>query len=606
MIDKQWVSAPYLDALRPDFGWHVEYALLASYSADLYAVVAAMLALAGVDDDRGSGSKVDFANALERLHGKFRLLIQSGRLVAPRKAPKILGLLDQFIREAPFDEKVQSWHPKISLVKTRKDQSDEDDGIQWRLWIGSRNLTRDLSWDAGMTLVGTPDGEGQTIDGVIELASTLAARSNLDQVTTQSIADDLKNIRWQCPMDCDVQEVRLYDQRVNRSLPASPTGLTRLLVVSPFLDGKTIRTLSTWGSNTTSRTLLSSKTKLLELAHQKSKPLSGFSTLLAMAAPDSDELSAAGENIGAESDSEDEEPEPRGLHAKLILAEHSTGVTLWIGSANATGRGWDGPNAEVIVKCEVSTEVAEGLWEFAAGQLVIQPEELVDPPEVDKEMEQLEEARAQVSSRWNVTQRVADDSPILTATAAIHPDNPNALLEVASLSGKWVAWTRGLLELKLPAIQSSDVTELVACRLLLGESETSWLQRAPLDPPPDVDRDHLALSRFLDARTFLQWLRSLLVGTVPGDGGGDWNESGSTRKKASNVGPAWWSPTLEEVLKAWSRDPSSLKEVDRKAQVYMTLYQQRDPSEVSDDERKVIEAFSHTWQIVRLELVKTR
>lgn len=57
MSDKKWHSIPYLDALRPEPGWHVEHALLASYSADLVALVAVLLALAGLDDDRGSGSK---------------------------------------------------------------------------------------------------------------------------------------------------------------------------------------------------------------------------------------------------------------------------------------------------------------------------------------------------------------------------------------------------------------------------------------------------------------------------------------------------------------------------------------------------------------------
>jgi hypothetical protein len=57
-MSKHWSGLPYLDTLRPELGWIVDRAILATYSADLVAVVAALLALAGLDDDRGSGSKI--------------------------------------------------------------------------------------------------------------------------------------------------------------------------------------------------------------------------------------------------------------------------------------------------------------------------------------------------------------------------------------------------------------------------------------------------------------------------------------------------------------------------------------------------------------------
>lgn len=156
---------------------------------------------------------------------------------------------------------------------------------------------------------------------------------------------------------------------------------------------------------------------------------------------------------------------------------------------------------------------------------------------------------------------------------------------------------------RLPSVSPGDVTELLACRLQLGDRETVWLQRAPLDPPPGVDRDRQALSRYLDPRTFQQWLRSLLVGTAPGDGSGNWDGSGRETRRARDQEPAWWSPTLEEILKAWGRDPASLYEVDRKAKYYLELYRERDPSEITDEERKVVADFEQVWSIVRAEMV---
>jgi len=78
---KHWRSFPFLQALRPEPGEVVDSAVLTTYSADLVVVAASLLALAGLDDDRGSGSKVDFANAFDRLNGQFRVLCQRGRVL---------------------------------------------------------------------------------------------------------------------------------------------------------------------------------------------------------------------------------------------------------------------------------------------------------------------------------------------------------------------------------------------------------------------------------------------------------------------------------------------------------------------------------------------
>ena len=511
MSSDDWSGASYLDALRPDLGWHVEYALMASYSADLVAVVAAMLALAGVDDDRGSGSKVDFANAVDRLSGKFRLVIQSGRLMAPRKAPKILGLLDQFVRTVPFDESKQSWHPKIALVKTKADDSMD---VQWRLWVGSRNLTRGMSWDVGMTLVGQTGGDGRQIDGVIELGQSLASRGELSNVSAKSIASELRDVVWQCPIGCDVDELRLHDGGETRTLPEQPSGLKRLLVISPFLDGSTVKTFSGWGTSETKRTLLSSKVELLKLANQKAKPLDGFHDLLMMTAPDPDDVTATVETTAAVNDSEDEEPEPRGLHAKIIVAEHGAGTTMWVGSANATMRGWQGPNAEVIAKISVSPEVIAGVWSFVnQSATTVKADDLVDPPDLDEVQERLDAARSQVTASWNVTQAIDASAPVLTAVVDPSPKDADIHLTVASLCGPWMDWPREKKLLRLPKVPPGEVTELIACRLTLEDRESVWLQRAPLDPHPGIERDRQALARYLDPKTFLQWLRSLLVGT---------------------------------------------------------------------------------------------
>ena len=55
MSSRRWANVSYLDAIRPEPAWRTDYAFLASYSADLVAMVAALLALADqrMSDDSG-------------------------------------------------------------------------------------------------------------------------------------------------------------------------------------------------------------------------------------------------------------------------------------------------------------------------------------------------------------------------------------------------------------------------------------------------------------------------------------------------------------------------------------------------------------------------
>src|SRR5437879_3394844 len=96
---RDWPNRAYLDALRPEPGAEVRGAILTSYSADIASIVAALLALAGRDNDAGSGRGEDLAEAIELLRGKVRILIQQGRLARPKRVPIIAGILDQFVRE---------------------------------------------------------------------------------------------------------------------------------------------------------------------------------------------------------------------------------------------------------------------------------------------------------------------------------------------------------------------------------------------------------------------------------------------------------------------------------------------------------------------------
>src|SRR5262249_17797596 len=148
-------------------------------------------------------------------------------------------------------------HPKIALTKQTTNDSQ---AVQWRLWIGSRNLTRDLSWDVGLSLSGAPAATGVEIAGIPELGHTLAFHSRLPGVSPSHVRSELRQVRWTPPPGCTIHNLHLTDDSL-RQLPAIPDRLQKLIVVSPFLDGKIIGALGKWGNAGTSRILVSTLTE---------------------------------------------------------------------------------------------------------------------------------------------------------------------------------------------------------------------------------------------------------------------------------------------------------------------------------------------------------
>lgn len=604
-MSKHWSGLSYLDALRPAPGWVVDRAFLATYSADLVAVVAALLALAGLDDDRGSGSKVDFANAYEQLRGKIHILAQAGQIACPGRNMPVLAILDRFLTE--ISQAPGIWHPKLALVRflpSNPQTPGAEPSALWRLWIGSRNLTRSLDWDAGMVLAS--DSNGVEIPGIADLGAELAHRAGLEATLALQYQQELERTRWKSPRGVEVRELRLLTPQSAPGFPQHPDGAKKLVVISPFLDPQAVRWFGRWGNAGTMRTLLSTRAELARLHIEAGRLLSGYTQLLALDAPEVEDVSLwlADDTAEADSLSEDGELAARGLHAKLIYAEHNAGRTLWLGSANATFAAWNGRNTEVVARLDITLdEVAEGLKEFVGMAQWVDPLSLASAEELPEE-DPLEEAHHQVVERWNVIQRRSPSGPVLVCDPPPHPDNPGIALEVGLLACDLVPWPRGQGELQLPPVAPAQETELLQVRLCLGEHRRAWLQRAPLQPPPDEARDHRALARYLDPRTFLLWIRSLLHTVELGDGGGDWDSrpaSGDGCQPAT--GPYSFAPTLEEMLQAWSRNPANLVAADRQVQRYLQYIYERGDSPITSEDRRILDEFEITWQLLRRTLL---
>jgi hypothetical protein len=602
-----WPTFSFTEFLTPSEGWRTDCAILSTYSADLIVIVTALLALTGSDlDSRRTGSRVEFVKAIEALRGRVSVLAQAGRLAIPNTPRSILKLLDKFVKTVDTNETIHSWHPKIALV--RYQQMEDAADSQWRVWIGSRNLTRALNWEAGLTLTSRSDGKGQVVDGLPEVGQQLALRANLAMLPAKRLRAELSRLTWECPPGCDVHRVSLLGPGLSKGLPTPPSDTDQMFVISPYLDAKTVRAASAWGGEKTRRTLVSTAIELRRLLNDDIHVFKDFADLRTQPIPDLPAEGAVTRDEGAEAPIEaadSEEVSPAGLHAKLLFAAKGTRRQLWVGSANATERGWHGRNFEGVAELTIARNVAEAIEDFVS---TCEPFILdATPPKVDLDEEALEEARKFLSFQWALRQQIGDDELKIHASTTPPLADPTIELEVAALGGAWTRWPPTANSLLVSGQRRWQRSDFVQIRVSRGDRMCAWLQIAPCDPPPDEERDHALIAQYLDPRTFLLWIRSLLADEPARAAGGDWDAEPRTpvaaaRKEELSAAEIGILPTVEEILRSWARDSSAFAAADEKVKAYLKELERRAGESGVGAEAHLLNAFRQTWETLAKEL----
>lgn len=608
---KPWPAQAYLDALRPEPCWRIGTAILASYSADLPAIGAALLALAGRDDERGSGSRTDFAEAVESLRGKLRILIQRGRLAKLKRLPAIAGILDQFLAEVPFDEADRSWHPKLALLRL----IGPNDETAWRFWIGSRNLTSTENLDFGLLVKGATGtrAPGHALEGLQAAAVRLAELAKLDTAPPAAFGRQAGQVRWTAPAGLRIRRVHLTSGDGGEALPTPPDRVEDVVVISPFLDGGFVGAVGGWGKKACGHTLLSTHAELGKLARQSGKPLTAYDgRILAFEAPlpesvepvatDTDSVSPGPVEAGAEEVA-------LGLHAKILAVRTGAKLRLWVGSANATRRAWSGKNVEIIAELEGAAGLQAGLDHvLGMGRPVAEATLAAEPPEeADETRDRLDRAREHIAAHWAGRLVREMDDLSLNGESAPHPPDAEVELEAGLATGAFLPWPRHLARLPLGEYPLSLQTELVQLRLTLNDRQCAWLQRCPIEPPLDETRDRVALARHLGPRAFLDWLRALLQDSGAADEGTEpWDAlAGAGISDKGDDRSPWQDLTLEDMLTCWARDPKAFARADERLIAFLdqVIAHSEMPS-ATDLER--LRSLRELWGTLRGELIDRR
>jgi hypothetical protein len=582
-IDR-WDLQAYQDALRPARDQTVEAAVVVTYSMDLPSLAAALLALARQDNDKGSGNSVPFVAAVNNLRRRVRVLVQKGRIHRPSQAPKMSALLDQFLREISSEKVRRSWHPKAFLLKLKSAEQ-----VQWRFWVGSKNLTREEAWDLGLLLVSDPLGRGTVVPGLTNAAARMAEEAKLPLLNAASLRRELEALTWQIPAGVRVEEISWLDSQ-DRPYPDIPERASKIFVVSPFVDRAA---LTYFGSKGQRRLLLSLDSELARIKTESPGVLTPFSGGIHAMAKASQEPAP----VSAESD----ELIPNdSLHAKIIYAEAGKRRVLWMGSANATSRGWNGPNVEIVARLELSEEMSLALEHFIRSQRQTTEKDIpltAEDPEAAVR-KRLESLRDEFLRKYHLAQhRSPSGARIIATPTPVLPHD--VLLRAGSLFGDLQKWPDGASELPLPPMELYEESELVQVQIESQELSVGWLQAAPLTPPPDESRDAAVIRKHLTCREILDFLR-VGLGGVPSEMGRAWDDDTTAVDRTTRAGR--WTPplpTLEEVLKS---DRARLTVFDR---YYRDYLENREVSRSGLNERELrfLEGFESMWRAVRTVLL---
>jgi hypothetical protein len=184
--------------------------------------------------------------------------------------------------------------------------------------------------------------------------------------------------------------------------------------------------------------------------------------------------------------------------------------------------------------------------------------------------------------------------------------DPDIAIEIAVIGGAWKGWPRDADRVLIGTVREGERSNFVQIRVRLGDMVCAWLQVAPCDPPPDENRDQRLIAQYLDANTFLLWLRSLLADTALDDGGGDWDSDGDTPvdgsgNRAQPLDPGA-IPTVEEILRAWARDATAFRNADQKVRTYLSELESRASQTSTPSNLDLLRRFRKTWETLAGEL----
>ena len=332
--------------LSPPNNYELDFAIGATYTLDLDALVGASISLGLSLDNDGDYNKnpIFLLEALRSTGDKIALFCEAGQIKLPNKTTPLYILLEEMVFQVinennPDKSKYASFHPKVWLIRYVNGEND----VLYRFAVLSRNLTFDRSWDITFTMDGLktdkPTDKNNPLIKFLEYLSAFSSDENKMERIGE-IIDELPYVEFKLNsqtfegFDFIVNGISDKSEIQNHHLFKSKS-LDELFVMTPFLSKDIIEDFN-------SRKNPKSKATLITRADSLSKnlKLDNFNVYVLK-----DEV-IDGESLIS---GEDESFKKQDIHAKMYIVEKRKYVDLYLGSLNASHNAVYG-NVEFMIK----------------------------------------------------------------------------------------------------------------------------------------------------------------------------------------------------------------------------------------------------------------
>ena len=375
MLNPKKNRLDYGSILSPPSNYQLDFAVGATYSLDLDALVGASisLGLAAESDSDLNRNPIFLLEALRSTGDKVALFCEAGQIKLPNKTTPLYILLEDMVFQVTNNNNVEhskyaSFHPKAWVLR----YINENDEILYRFVILSRNLTFDRSWDLSFSMDGKiTDKHTSKNNPLINFIDYLANFST-DEIKTDKIKEILKELEF-VHFELNSPIFEGFEFIVNGIDGANPiqnqqlfqsNSLDRLLIMSPFLSKSVISDFNK-RKNPKSKAILITRSNSLgqlkgeeldnfEFYALKDEVIDGESLL-----SEGSEQSTKKEKKDKKSDDEIDNKEliaeeskqfpKQDIHAKMYVVEKAKFTDLYLGSLNASHNALYG-NVEFMIK----------------------------------------------------------------------------------------------------------------------------------------------------------------------------------------------------------------------------------------------------------------
>jgi len=336
----------YLDVLKPDLGYSVDYILGTTYSLELDTILMSSLSLCLNQSEDISLQIADPIALLEgcrRLSEKSIILFESGQIHQPKKYNQLYYFIEQSLYSAKTP-KGGVFHPKVWLVKY-KNESNE---AKYRFVCLSRNITFDTSWDFAFVVNGeensTQSDEGKQLSRFFSELRPENLKVDQKKIYSQAL-EDIKRVHFDVPnkMEMSFHPIGISEskRKSEDETPFEASEYDRQCIVSPFL-----RKTFSKGQLAKENILISSPYELHKMDEESKKM---FKEILVINDALFDFKTNENESVKQLDDVGSD------LHAKMYFLEKGKNTELFLGSANATNAAFT-QNVEFLVRLKGRTD----------------------------------------------------------------------------------------------------------------------------------------------------------------------------------------------------------------------------------------------------------